>query len=69
MASIAGQERDLSWMQMVPVDHLDNVCRSVFSTFQTLTPFFQAMSDSASASTLVDDDVRHDPCLISRVQG
>lgn len=40
MASIAGQERDQSWRQMVSVDQLNS-----------------AMSDSASASTLVDDDM------------
>jgi len=39
MTSIASQERDQSWMQMVPDDHNN------------------PMSDSASASTLVDDDV------------
>jgi len=40
MASIASQERDLSWRQMVSVDQLNS-----------------AVSDSASVSTLVDDDV------------
>jgi hypothetical protein len=40
MASIASQECDLSWGQMVSADQLNS-----------------ALSDSASASTLVDDDV------------
>ena len=66
MASIASQERDLSWRQMVSVDQLNSVCPPFFSTLKPLTPFFQAMSDSASASTLVDDDVRYKPHYTQR---
>ena len=68
MASIASQERDLTWMQMVSVDHLNSVCPLVLSVFYALIPFFQEMSDSASASTLVDDDVCYNPRMISCAQ-
>ena len=40
-----------------------------FSALETLIPFFQAMSDSASASTLVDDDVCYKSHSTSRVEG
>ena len=65
MASIASQDRDLSWRQMVSVDQLNSVCPRSSFTLKALTPSFQTMSDSASASTLVDDDVRYEPHSIS----
>lgn len=41
MASIAGQERDLSWGQMVSVDQLNSVCPPFFLLLSLSPPSFR----------------------------